>query len=141
MRISDWSSDVCSSDLLNVGQRIVALLTQLSVDEVEHRIDDFVRRLAGNNGPFTVSVVGSRDLAVDDLACGDTDAAAFLLPVYLREANSRDDPGIDHVAQDAAGADGRKLIIIADDEETGPLRVDCPQGGAHQEDEIGRAHV
>src|SRR3546814_17360003 len=132
MRISDWSSDVCSSDLLNVGQRIVALLTQLSVDEVEHRIDDFVRRLAGNNGPFTVIVVGSRDLAVDDLACGDNDAAAFLLPVYLREANSRDDPGIANVAQAAAGADSRKLDIIRADTETGQPRVDSPMRGGRQ---------
>src|SRR3546814_12083003 len=123
MRISDWSSDVCSSDLLNVGQRIVALLTQLSVDDVEHRIDDFVRRLAGNNGPFTVIVVCSRALAVDDLACGDTDAAAFLLPVSPREANSRDEPGIDHCAPGAAGDNGRKRQINPQQKHTGAPRV------------------
>src|SRR3546814_19386372 len=39
MRISDWSSDVCSSDLVDDGQRLVQRLRMVADDEQQLAVD------------------------------------------------------------------------------------------------------
>src|SRR3546814_7261943 len=84
MRISDWSSDVCSSDLLHVTQQ---LLLHLAVDvQVDDRgIEPFL--LAGDPGLFLLELDALRLAAatVDDgrNLARTTQAAARTLPLVL----------------------------------------------------------
>src|SRR3546814_6378142 len=55
MRISDWSSDVCSSDLLVPGDRardlaVIAVLVQMIVGMVVIGADDIFEEPAGRRG-------------------------------------------------------------------------------------------
>src|SRR3546814_5605206 len=43
MRISDWSSDVCSSDLLVAGDRVTTLATALKIPGADNIADNFWR--------------------------------------------------------------------------------------------------
>src|SRR3546814_19104706 len=43
MRISDWSSDVCSSDLLVAGDRVTTLATALKIPGGDNIADNFWR--------------------------------------------------------------------------------------------------
>src|SRR3546814_6899662 len=70
MRISDWSSDVCSSDLFKMRQ-----LLALGVDAQHGQID---MRISGNHLGLELATVGQRhdDFGgtVDDMVVGDDHA-------------------------------------------------------------------
>src|SRR3546814_2914164 len=73
MRISDWSSDVCSSDLMNMRHRIGDVLLDLLAlgrvggGRVSHCLSDSQLFLVGRNGaaarPLASSCVGASALA------------------------------------------------------------------------------
>src|SRR3546814_13500374 len=58
MRISDWSSDVCSSDLFSPGCRIARSMTadrpieDLSFEEALHELEAIVSRLESGETPL-----------------------------------------------------------------------------------------
>src|SRR3546814_6205051 len=97
MRISDWSSDVCSSDLLIahprqegglglVGrlQRLVAFAQRAFHFPARRNVEHDEQRIA----------VGQRDRReIEIWAISETDFAAVLLPFHCR--------GADHLLQDA----------------------------------------
>src|SRR3546814_3264231 len=59
MRISDWSSDVCSSDLLMFGQRIGE---DVSAGTVRHEIERLGRLRVQHGGNGFAAGVGNRPL-------------------------------------------------------------------------------
>src|SRR3546814_13488326 len=83
MRISDWSSDVCSSDLIETGA--VADLTVFRLDEVQWQREYLVKDVPGGNerltrppGGFLYTIVAGRIPP-----CGGTHSG--LLPAQLIE--------------------------------------------------------
>src|SRR3546814_9475472 len=100
MRISDWSSDVCSSDLVNVGQRsdLDALLFEQALYTVEahqviQRVEqwsqigvDLLRQIAGQKAQaFTGFHRGAgQDQAFDGFAFHGVDGAGHRKPCLAR---------------------------------------------------------
>src|SRR3546814_4770180 len=74
MRISDWSSDVCSSDLIFVHQALFVRVGRHAVDQAMDRIDDRVERVvvARRRHPrrerARAALVKSVEGQIDDLA-------------------------------------------------------------------------
>src|SRR3546814_2298806 len=72
MRISDWSSDVCSSDLFDGGDLDVQLSARrnglgIVVGHLDHGRDTACRRGAGSPAqPFLVGLAAGMHLAVED---------------------------------------------------------------------------
>src|SRR3546814_19092092 len=72
MRISDWSSDVCSSDLFDGGDLDVQLSARrnglgIVVGHLDHGRDTACRRGAGSPAqPFLVGLAAGLHLAVED---------------------------------------------------------------------------
>src|SRR3546814_8167200 len=72
MRISDWSSDVCSSDLKGAPDAILARSTSaigpdgapVPIDQVREQLDDQNDRLASSG--MRVLAVAHRDLSSED---------------------------------------------------------------------------
>src|SRR3546814_1429660 len=56
MRISDWSSDVCSSDLLELGYALLALVSGENGHRLTDQIKGLRRQLAGEMGFVLPSV-------------------------------------------------------------------------------------
>src|SRR3546814_15361956 len=99
MRISDWSSDVCSSDLIRAQRRIGQPLLR------EHALVDFRAELAVR--PLERGNAG--DLAVDE-ALADAHALAF---GELGEGHPVDQPrqrSFDPAALDEADEDRKSVV-------------------------------
>ena len=75
--------------------------------------------------------IGNRAL-VDAMSAGD-DATLGGLPEHFGEAHHRHGAGRDDVGQHLAGPDRRKLVDVADDQESGPVRH-CLHKRLHQHD-------
>src|SRR3546814_3820706 len=106
MRISDWSSDVCSSDLLVEGpfffgtvEREGAGLRQAPPNGLEGSLD-----------MKTLVWVEHDGKAVKDATLAVVTAASKLGEVHLLVAGS----GVDAVAKDAAGIAGVQKVHVAD---------------------------
>src|SRR3546814_13146422 len=76
MRISDWSSDVCASDLLGAALHVVAQCQREEVFDESGAAAAAGRRLAG--AAHGVEAARAPGDARDDLALGDAVAAANL---------------------------------------------------------------
>src|SRR3546814_18072202 len=76
MRISDWSSDVCSSDLVALTQRTVFVHEELGHDEQRDALDA-IGRVGGLREHQVDDIVGQVMLARrdEDLGAGDRMAA------------------------------------------------------------------
>src|SRR3546814_2524626 len=74
MRISDWSSDVCASDLLGAALHVVAQCQREEVFDESGAAAAAGRRLAG--AAHGVEAARAPGDARDDLALGDAVAAA-----------------------------------------------------------------
>src|SRR3546814_15980387 len=121
MRISDWSADVCSSDLVDRDQRraeahqieIVALGEEIGQPEQEHPPDRIGEELAERERPglAVAQQLEPRDLAggigriaLDQLEFGR--AAAFGLARGALESEPGDQPAEAHHAADEESGKG-----------------------------------
>src|SRR3546814_6684039 len=79
MRISDWSSDVCSSDLLNLSQN--SGLSPIPVHQSRHQRMMPTAHRAKRRGRKKVLVAagGSALSALDELKCGEAVVGLSLL--------------------------------------------------------------
>src|SRR3546814_7391196 len=69
MRISDWSSDVCSSDLVEVGEQYVGGLAEL---DREAGVEHVARRHAlVHEARFVADILGDPGQEGDDVVLGD----------------------------------------------------------------------
>src|SRR3546814_13957666 len=85
MRISDWSSDVCSSDLADPGARVEVFIDDEKVGDTG----------ADAEGRWTMRpeapvAPGSYQLRVDKVAAGGTVEARVAFPFELGRASCRD---------------------------------------------------
>src|SRR3546814_14891867 len=77
MRISDWSSDVCSSDLETQSQRRAALA--LAGGALSRRVDDWQARILSLSAQLEASLDFADEGDVDDLPAGWIEALEALV--------------------------------------------------------------
>src|SRR3546814_15310604 len=112
MRISDWSSDVCSSDLIALGQAQVQALAQPAVAHQRH-VELHVQLV-------DVVVAGGRARRHAVVLAGDGDrvgrVAAFVLAVLVAGGErQRPCPHLEQVAGEVGG-EQRQLVLARSEE-------------------------
>src|SRR3546814_20964220 len=91
MRISDWSSDVCSSDLVEDAQHLFAAAqAELAEHAVDH--DEFVADIEGNDALAAIGIDGKegRKLALDrEPKCGELAVVGYFGGLDSRRSEAR----------------------------------------------------
>src|SRR3546814_2801891 len=73
MRISDWSSDVCSSDLLLALTLVIGILVDDAIVEVEN----IEKRIEAGQTPYRAALIGADSIGLAVLATTATIIAVF----------------------------------------------------------------
>src|SRR3546814_14089520 len=119
MRISDWSSDVCSSDLLADVGRDEASLTRLP-DDIERTLRDGCRREHISAVPW---VEGCRSRGEGHLGIGDLPHATGILCEGLTQADPGQQAAIGPVdSLQTRGDEGHKGYIYTSSQ-SGPFSL------------------
>src|SRR3546814_15047749 len=91
MRISDWSSDVCSSDLARARMVLVPINWRLTRPEVRFIAEDSGAALALVSDAFLADCTAALDGAVKVLPADSTDWIAGLPDGWHADAGTGDD--------------------------------------------------
>src|SRR3546814_10610730 len=83
MRISDWSSDVCSSDLLSLMALILA--AGLVVDDAIVVLENIARHIDDGMPPLKAAYVGTREVGFTLLSMNLSLVVVFVSILYMGE--------------------------------------------------------
>src|SRR3546814_2569267 len=86
MRISDWSSDVCSSDLMDEGMVVIELINQTAEADISRAHTDFVANASHELRTPLAAIIGYVETLNDVENKLDSKTSKRFFDTILREA-------------------------------------------------------